>query len=151
MNKVKRYLLVAGITTAVVLAGFIILMVVTKVKDSDDKVQTQVSEEEPPQTEVSEKEPPQTIDYKAAKEACRNAYPILDEAPAELSERVNDTYEGIDSLVNYEGASEPIKVASTEQEFIDYCEKLFFDYTEPISYISWDGEVYIARCGVFEI
>lgn len=86
------------------------------------------------------------LEQKSAREECRSVGVILSETPDELIERTKYYYEGRDSINQYYGASEPIKVAGTQEEFIAFCDEFFFDHTEPVQYIKWANEVYQAIC-----
>jgi len=89
--------------------------------------------------------------YVTNRENARNQGELFASAPEELSSRVNEYYEGPDSISLYWGAKEPVKVASTEDEFVRFCDRFFFDHPDDILYIKWADEIYLAQCNGFSI
>lgn len=77
---------------------------------------------------------------------------ILEVAPDELTNRVEDTFDGtMDSLYMYYGASEPVKVSSDSDEFESFCREFFFDHPEPVTFFRSANETTFATCGEYEI
>lgn len=85
-------------------------------------------------------------------EAVRNIGVILESAPDELTRRTEDTFDGTEeSIYNYFGASEAIKVSSGSDEFEKFCREFFFDHPEPVTFYRSANETTWAICGEYEI